>query len=65
MLDYGSHLFALALYFMGDVEEVLSWISHTTIQHGWKIDSPAMVMWKYKDAEKYGGFEVRAGGRMV
>ncbi|MCH2125300.1 MAG: Gfo/Idh/MocA family oxidoreductase [Pirellulaceae bacterium] len=58
MLDYGSHVFAIAQFFMGDVEKVFSWISHQTIQHGWKIDSPAVVIWKYKDAAKYGSFEV-------
>ena len=58
MFDYGSHVFALAFYFMGDVEKVFSWISYKTIQHGWKIDSPAVVIWKYKDADKYGSFEV-------
>ena len=25
---------------------------------GWLIDSPAVVIWKYKNAEKYGSFEV-------
>ena len=65
MLDYGSHLFALAFYFMGDVEKVFSWITHKTIQHGWEIDSPAVVIWKYKDAEKYGSFEVVQSDEML
>jgi predicted dehydrogenase len=65
MLDYGSHVFALALYFMGDVEKVFSWITHKTIQHGWKIDSPAVAIWKYKDAEKYGSFEVVQSDQML
>ena len=65
MLDYGSHVFALALYFLGDVEKVFSWISHRTIQHGWKIDSPAVAIWKYKDAEKYGSFEVVQSDEML
>jgi predicted dehydrogenase len=37
---------------------VFSWISHRQIQHGWLIDSPAMVLWKYKNMEGYGNFEV-------
>ena len=58
MLDYGSHIFAVALYLMGDVEKVFSWISYKTIQHGWKLDCPAVVIWKYRDADRYGSFEV-------
>ena len=65
MLDYGSHVFAIALYFLGEVEKVFSWISHTTIQHDWKIDAPAMVMWKYAGAEKYGSFEVVQSDEML
>ena len=65
MLDYGSHIFALAFFFLGDVDKVFSWISHTTIEHGWKIDSPAVVIWKYRDAEKYGSFEVVRSDEML
>ena len=65
MLDYGSHVFALALHFMGDIEKVFSWITHRTIQHGWVIDSPAVVIWKYADAEKYGSFEVVSSDEML
>lgn len=65
MLDYGSHVFAIAIYFMGNVEKVFSWISHSTIQHGWKIDSPAMVLWKYAGAERYGSFEVVQSDEML
>jgi predicted dehydrogenase len=58
MLDYGSHVFAIAMYLLGDVEKVFSWISHTKIQYDWVIDSPAVVVWKYRDAERYGCFDV-------
>ena len=65
MLDYGSHVFALALYFMGDVEKVFSWITYRTIQHGWVIDSPAVVIWKYENAERYGSFEVVSSDELL
>ncbi|MDP6822079.1 MAG: Gfo/Idh/MocA family oxidoreductase [Dehalococcoidia bacterium] len=57
MFDYGSHLFAIALMFMGDVDRVYSWITHTPIQYGWQIDCPAMVMWQYKEGGHYGTLE--------
>ena len=58
MLDYGSHVFAVALYLLGDIEKVFSWISYKTIQHGWKLDCPAVAIWKYRDSDRYGTFEV-------
>ena len=57
IFDYGYHLFAIAMWLLGDVEKVFSYITHRTIQHGWLLDSPAMVIWKYKDVEKYGSYE--------
>ena len=65
MLDYGSHVFAIALFMLGDVEKVFSWITHTTIQHGWKIDAPAVVIWQHKDAGQYGTFEVMQSDHML
>lgn len=65
MLDYGSHIFALAMFFMGDIEKVFSWITYRTIQNDWKIDSPAVVIWKYKNAEKYGSFEVVSSDELL
>ena len=57
-LDYGYHAFALAVHFLGDVEKVFAWITQTEIVHGWFLDSPGVVMWKYKNAERYGSWDV-------
>ena len=57
-LDYGYHVFALAVHFLGDVEKVFAWITQQSIVHGWVLDSPAMVIWKYRDAERYGAWDV-------
>ncbi len=57
-LDYGYHVFALALHFMGDVEKVFAWITEQTIRHGLLLDSPAVVIWKYRNAERYGSWDV-------
>lgn len=100
ILDYGYHLFSLAMWFLGEVDKTYAWITYRPIQHelaeravplvrgvdhlvaadssgtaaqggdpamqsasaiaareGWMLDSPAVVMWKYRGAEKYGSFE--------
>ena len=89
MFDYGSHFFAIAMWLLGEVEKVYSWITYRPIRpelakrgvslirgvdhvvgaagarkeevatpDEWLIDSPAVAIWKYKNAEKYGTFEV-------
>jgi predicted dehydrogenase len=99
MFDYGFHIFPIAMWFLGEMEKVYSWITYrpirpelakrgvtlirgvdhvvqtndggggalgaagspTTTEEApdeWLIDSPAVVIWKYKNAEKYGSFEV-------
>ena len=58
ILDYGYHLFSIARwYLLGPVEKVFAWITNRPIQHGWMLDSPAVVIWKYANAEKYGSYE--------
>jgi predicted dehydrogenase len=101
ILDYGYHLFSVAMWFLGEVEKVYSWITYrpigpeladravslvqgvdhvvragggaagsgeeevpppgaaqASVPDGWILDSPAVAIWKYKNAEKYGSFEV-------
>lgn len=65
VMDYGSHLFAIALYFMGAAEKVFAWISHREIQNGWIIDNPAMIQWKFKGGERYGSFEITGSDELL
>ncbi len=58
IFDYGYHLFSVAMWLIGDVEKVFSWITHREIQNGWVVDSPAVALWKYKDREMYGSYDV-------
>jgi predicted dehydrogenase len=95
MFDAGFHYFSTAMWFLGEMEKVYSWITYRPIRpelakrgvtlirgvdhvvgaqgerkeeiaaagaeeapDEWLIDSPAVVIWKYKNAEKYGSFEV-------
>jgi len=48
--DHGHHLWTTAWYLLGDIERVKSWIDSTD----GIIDSPAVMIWKYKDGIKYG-----------
>ena len=57
ILDYGYHLFSIARWYLGPVEKVFAWITNRPIQYGWMLDSPAVVIWKYANAEKYGSYE--------
>jgi predicted dehydrogenase len=57
VFDYGYHLFSIAMWLLGEVEKVYSWITYRPIQHSWLLDSPVVAIWKYKNSEKYGSYE--------
>ena len=57
-LDYGYHVFSLAMHLFGDVEKVFAWITEQKILHDWVLDSPAMMIWKYRNSERYGNWDV-------
>lgn len=57
IFDYGYHVFSIMIWLMGDIEKVFSYITNREIHHGWTLDSPAVAIWKYKNAEKYGSYE--------
>jgi predicted dehydrogenase/putative sterol carrier protein len=48
--DHGHHLWAAAWYLLGDVERVAGWIDSVD----GLIDSPAAIIWKYKEGVSYG-----------
>ncbi|MBU0929072.1 MAG: Gfo/Idh/MocA family oxidoreductase [Spirochaetes bacterium] len=48
--DHGHHMWSVAWFLMGEVEKVTSWIDSVD----GSIDCPAVIMWKYKGAPKYG-----------
>jgi predicted dehydrogenase len=48
--DHGHHLWATAWYLLGDVERVVSWIDSVD----GIVDSPATIMWKYREPITYG-----------
>ena len=51
--DHGHHLWAVAWYLMGSVADIKAWINITDDF----IDSPAVMMWRYKDGNRFGQCE--------
>jgi predicted dehydrogenase len=58
VLDYGFHIMALAIFFLGEVEKVFGWVTYRPDRLGHILDSPAMIIWKYRDGERYGSWQV-------
>jgi len=48
--DHGHHLWATAWYLLGEIERVAAWIDYTEKI----VDCPSVIMWKYKNAARYG-----------
>jgi predicted dehydrogenase len=55
VFDHGYHNFSLAMYLLGDVEEVFAVVGVTDIG-GMKVDSPAIIHWKHKAKGVYGAW---------
>ncbi len=58
--DHGHHLWATAWFLLGGIERVTAWIDSID----GIIDSPAVIMWKYKDGIKYGQCEYAHAAEM-
>jgi len=55
--DHGYHVYSMAEWLMGEVEEVFAWIDFTPDEAGHILDSPAMISWKYAGRDRYGVWE--------
>jgi predicted dehydrogenase len=56
VFDHGYHIFSIARFFLGPVEEVFAWILHTRMRYG-DVDRPSMVAWKHVRANCLGSWE--------
>jgi predicted dehydrogenase len=65
VFDYGYHLFSVALHFLGPADRVFAWINETSNERGWVRDSPAMIVWKYRDSRQHGSWEAMSSDDMV
>ena len=57
MFDHGYHMFSIAMWFFGAVEQVFAWIERTEIALNVSIDSPAVVVWKHREGGRFGTWE--------
>jgi len=67
VFDHGYHLFSLGYYLGGEVEKVSAWIDQTPVREAVgmvRIDAPAMIMFKYKAAHRYGELDIEYTPKM-
>ncbi|HPD02571.1 MAG TPA: Gfo/Idh/MocA family oxidoreductase [Clostridia bacterium] len=64
VFDDGYHKFSLFMDLLGDVEKVSAWIDSTPVFGNLCQDSPAVVMWKYKDKKVYGVWDITCADDM-
>ena len=58
VFDDGNHKFSVFIDIFGEIEKVKAWIDQTQVLPGIYQDSPAVIMFKYKDKPLYGTFEI-------
>jgi len=63
--DHGYHIFSIALFFLGPVEEVFAWIERTEVAPGVIWDSPAVIAWRHREAPRFGTWESIVSPQMV
>ncbi len=67
VFDHGYHLFSLGYYLGGPVEKVYAWIDKTPLPETagvYKIDAPAMIMFKFKAPHCYGQLDIEHTPKM-
>lgn len=58
IIDHGYHLTSIVLFFMGPVEKVHAMVDIRAAGTSAYTGDPAMVIWKHKNSEKYGSWEI-------
>ncbi len=67
VFDHGYHLFSLGYFLGGPVEKVFAWIDKTPLPETagvYKIDAPAMIMFKFKAPLCYGELDIEHTPKM-
>lgn len=57
MFDHGYHMFSIAMWFFGPVEEVFAWIERTELGANVVMDSPGIVAWRHAAPRRFGTWE--------
>jgi predicted dehydrogenase len=55
--DDGYHKFSLGIFLGGDIDRVYAWIQCTELTPDIKVDTPVLIIWKYKEPLKIGQWE--------
>jgi len=58
--DHGHHLWSVVWYLLGSIERVVAWVDSLD----GVLDSPAVIMWKYRDSVCYGMCEYAHAAEM-
>ncbi len=67
VFDHGYHLFSVGYYLGGPVEKVYAWIDQTPVKEAAgivKIDAPAMIMFQFEAAHRYGQLDIEYTPKM-
>ncbi len=67
VFDHGYHLFSIAAYLGGPVKRVYAWIDQTPLTEAAgmvKIDAPAVIMFQYQAARRYGVLDIEHTPKM-
>lgn len=65
VFDHGYHLFALALFMFGPVEQVFAFIREEVNEKGWVRDSPAIISWLHSDGKRQGSWNAISSDDLV
>ncbi|HEU4760538.1 MAG TPA: Gfo/Idh/MocA family oxidoreductase [Dehalococcoidia bacterium] len=70
VFDHGYHIFSIAIFFLGAVEETFAWIERTEVAAGVKVDAPALIVWRHAggkpgQASRFGTWETVLTPEMV
>ena len=57
IFDYGYHIFTIARYLIGEIDQVFSWIGETKTSNDMILESPSLISWKYKRKNIYGSWD--------
>jgi predicted dehydrogenase len=64
MFDHGYHIFSIAQYLLGPVEEVFAWILTSEIARI-EIDRPALVAWKHTARNRLGAWDTTGSPELL
>jgi predicted dehydrogenase len=65
IFDHGYHIFSIAMYFLGAVENVFAWIEQVEVGPGMVLDTPATIVWRHAGGPHFGSWEVVTSPELI